>query len=90
MRAAENIDKIKGEIREFLTPIAQRVGVESFADGDSLTAAGVLSSLVLFRVVSFLEETFSISIDDDEINIENFDSIDKIQCLVVSNLPGSL
>jgi len=89
MRAAENIDKIKEQIHEFLTPIAQRVGVTSFADGDSLTAAGVLSSLVLFRVVSFLEETFSISIDDDEINIENFDSIDRIQCLVVSNLAGS-
>jgi len=89
MRAAENIDKIKAEIRDFLTPIAQRVGVGSFADEDSLTAAGVLTSLVLFRVVSFLEETFSIAIDDDQINIENFDSIDKIQCLVVSNRRGS-
>jgi len=79
----------KGQIREFVTPIAQRVGVCSFADGDSLTAAGVLSSLVLFRIVSFLEETFLISIDDDEIIIENFDSIDRIYCLVASNLPAS-
>jgi acyl carrier protein len=79
----------KEQIREFVTPIAQRVGVSSFADRDSLTATGVLTSLVLFRIVSFLEETFSISIDDDEINIENFDSIDRIHCLVASNLPGS-
>ena len=79
----------KEQIREFVTPIARRVGVSSFTDGDSLTATGVLSSLVLFRIVAFLEETFSISVADDQINIENFDSIDRIHCLVASNLPGS-
>ena len=79
----------KEQIREFVTPIALQVGVSSFADQDSLTAAGVLSSLVLFRIVSFLEETFSISIEDAEINIENFDSIDRMHCLVASHLPGS-
>ena len=78
----------KEQIREFVTPIARQAGVSSFADQDSLTATGILSSLVLFRIVSFLEETFSISIDDDEINIENFDSIDRIQCLVASRLPA--
>jgi acyl carrier protein len=80
---------VREQIRDFVTPIAQRAGVRSFADGDSLTAAGVLTSLALFRIVAFLEETFSISIDDDEINIENFDSIDRIHRLVGSSLPGS-
>jgi acyl carrier protein len=82
-------ENTKEQIREFVMPIAQRVGVFSFADGDSLTATGVLSSLVLFRLVSFLEETFSIAIDDDEINIENFDSIDRIYRLVASNIADS-
>jgi len=73
-------------IREFVTPIAQRIGVGSFSDQQPLITSGIIGSLGVFRLVFFLEETFSVSIDDQEIVAENFDSIDKISRFVVAKL----
>ena len=67
-------------------PMAENKGVRSFSDEESLTDAGIIGSLALFRLVSFLEQTFSVSIADEEIVIENFDSIDKINRLLMSKL----
>ena len=72
------------QIREFVMPIAQRMGVHRFSDEESLINSGIMGSLELFRLVSFLEETFSVTIADEEIVAENFDSIDKINCFVMS------
>jgi acyl carrier protein len=74
------------QIREFVLPIAQRMGIHSFSDEESLIHSGIIGSLAVFRLVSFLEETFSVTIADEEIVAENFDSIDKINCFVMSKL----
>jgi len=74
------------QIREFVAPIAQRMGVHRFSDEESLINSGIMGSLEFFRLVSFLEETFSVAIADEEIVAENFDSIDKINCFVMSKL----
>ena len=66
--------------------IALRRGVRSLADDDSLISAGVLESVVLFRLVTFLEEAFTIAISDQEIAVENFHSINAIQEFVSSKL----
>jgi len=66
--------------------IAARRGVRSVGDDDSLISTGVLESVVLFRLVSFLEETFSLAISDPEIAVENFYSINAIQEFVSSRL----
>jgi len=76
----------KDQIRAFVMPMAEMVGVRSFSDEESLTNAGIVGSFAVFRLVSFLEETFSVSITDDEIAIENFDSIDRILRLVTAKL----
>jgi acyl carrier protein len=77
------------QIREFVMPIAQRMGVHWFSDEESLINSGMMGSLEVFRLVSFLEQTFSVTIADEEIAAENFDSIDKINCFVMSKLrPG--
>jgi len=74
------------QIREFVMPIAQRMGVHRFSDEESLINGGIMGSLEVFRLVSFLEETFCVSIADEDIVAENFDSIDKINCFVMSKL----
>jgi len=85
MQAAQT----KDQIREFVTKIAVRKGVASVADGDSLISAGVLDSMAIFRLVSFLEETFGVAVDDEEIAAENFRSIDAIQDFVAAKLKSS-
>jgi acyl carrier protein len=74
------------QIREFVRPMAENMGVRSLSDEESLTDAGIIDSLAIFRLVSFMEETFSVSIADEDIVIENFDSIDKINRLLSSKI----
>jgi acyl carrier protein len=76
----------RDQIRAFVMPMAEVVGVGSFSDEESLTSAGIVGSFAVFRLVSFLEETFSVSITDDEIAIENFDSIARIHRLLMAKL----
>ena len=77
---------VKDQVRGFIMEIAVRRGVRSVADDDSLIDTGVLESVVLFRLVSFLEEAFSLAISDQEIAVENFHSINAIQEFVSSRL----
>jgi acyl carrier protein len=80
---------VKDQVRDFIVQIAARRGVPSVKDDDSLITTNVLESMVLFRLVSFLEETFSVSITDDEIAPENFYSINAIQEFVTAKLNGA-
>ena len=77
---------LKDRVREFIMKIAVRRGVPKLADDDSLTSTGVLDSVGIFRLVFFVEETFSVAIGDEEITVENFRSINAIQEFVLGKL----
>jgi acyl carrier protein len=74
------------QIYDFVAGIAQQKGVANIGTGEKLTSSGIVDSLAIFRLVSFLEETFGIRIGDDEIVNENFASVDAIENLVTSKL----
>ena len=78
---------IKEQVREFIGKIAARRGVKSINDDVSLTDAGVLDSMGIFRLVSFLEESFGVAIGDEEITADNFHSINAIQDFVAAKIP---
>jgi acyl carrier protein len=72
---------------------AQRIRdfiVESFLLGDaqgfdvhaSLVDSGVLDSTGVMEVVDFLEETFSITIEPEDLTVDNLDSVDRLARLV--------
>jgi acyl carrier protein len=51
---------------------------DSLSSSDSLLARGVIDSTGILELITFLEQTFGITIDDQEVQAENFDSIDRI------------
>jgi acyl carrier protein len=55
-------------------------------DDTDLIGDGVLTSLQTVELVTYLDERFSIQIDDEEFVEENFRSIDTIARLVESKL----
>ncbi|MFZ0309593.1 MAG: acyl carrier protein [Candidatus Sulfotelmatobacter sp.] len=76
---------IRDQIREFVRDsLAGPKGIASFTDTESLTENGVVDSLGIFRLVSFLEDTFGTRISDEEITAQNLSSIELIEQLVVS------
>jgi acyl carrier protein len=52
------------------------------SDDMSLLDHGIVDSTGALEIVAFLERTFGIHIDDDELLPENLDSIDKIVVFV--------
>jgi acyl carrier protein len=72
---------IAGKIRQFLEgsfPLVKGVGNES-----SLLGGGMLDSLGILEVVTFVEREFNISIDDEELLPENFQTVKAIATFVV-------
>jgi len=51
-------------------------------NGQSLLEAGILDSLGVLSLVSFLESRYEIGVSDDELLPENFDSIEAITAFV--------
>ena len=49
-----------------------------FKDTDSFLENGIIDSTGVLELVSFLEETFSIEVADEELIPENLDSIDNV------------
>jgi methoxymalonate biosynthesis acyl carrier protein len=60
------------KIRDYVTELCQEQNLDPALN---LFEHGYLSSLDILDLISFIEETFDISIPDDDLNIENFGSI---------------
>ena len=76
---------IKDQVREFIREeLASAKGISSFRDDESLMDNGIIDSLGVFRLVTFLEETFGVRVGDEEISAERLQSVDTIERLVLS------
>jgi acyl carrier protein len=76
------ISSIEQKIHSFLLekfPLARKTGVEK---DTALLEKGILDSLGILDVVSFLESDFSITISDEELVPENFQSLGTLSSFV--------
>jgi len=83
---ADMKDKIRLFVQENLA-LGKDVTVES--DTESLVDKGVVDSLGIFQLVSFLEDTFDVRIGDREIILENFRCIEDIDSFVRRKQAGA-
>ena len=51
-------------------------------DGDSFLAGGIIDSTGVLEIMYYIEESFGISVRDDEMLPENFDSVDNLVAYV--------
>lgn len=54
----------------------------TLGDSESLLENGVIDSINIIELVLFLQQTFGIEVDDADIVLENFDSIDRLTAYV--------
>jgi acyl carrier protein len=71
-----------GEIREWVEENV--TGSGELSDDYQLIENGVLTSLQTVELVMFLEERFGISVEDEELDEENFGTVGSIASLVAS------
>ena len=58
--------------------------VKTVGEDESLLRTGVITSLGMMEVVGWVEETFGVSVDPDEITEQNFDTLRGIARFVSS------
>ena len=75
---------MRDTIRQYL--VAHRATGEGngFADDQSLLESGIIDSMMMIDLIAFLEKTFGITIDEDDMIPENFDSLCAIVAYVES------
>jgi acyl carrier protein len=55
---------------------------EAWLASDNLFAGGVLDSMMAVELVAFLEKAFAITLDDDDLELANFRSVEGMLALV--------
>ncbi len=71
--------EIKPKIRDFLSIY---VGDGPWLDDEELVANSQLNSLFVMQLVIFLEEEFAIQLENDDLVLDNFETINNLAELV--------
>jgi acyl carrier protein len=72
-------ESIAKDLRQFIVEqLLFGQGGDQLKDADSLIARGLIDSTGVLEIVTFLEQRFSIAIDQEELVPNNLDSIDRI------------
>ena len=75
----------KNKVREYILG-ATLSNIDSIADDTLIFESGLLDSMGLLFLIEFLKEEFDITTNDDELIVENFESINNIVGFIESKL----
>ena len=77
------------KVREFVVENFLFGDGESLQEDSSFMEEGIIDSTGILELVFFLEESFNISVEDDELIPENMDSLQSIAGFINRKLNGS-
>lgn len=72
--------EIKKAIRRF---VLRSVNIAELDDDDDLFESGLVNSLFAVQLMTFIEKTFAIEVDADDLDIRNFKSLNAATQFVV-------
>jgi acyl carrier protein len=75
-------DEIRAKIRAYVWEHFPAARERQISDTDSLLDTGIIDSLGVLDVVAFLESAFELTIADDELEVEDFASIEALTAFV--------
>ena len=82
--------EIEVQIRDYLSKnILFTDNDFEYSDDDSFLEQDIIDSVGVMELVLFVEETFSLTVDDHEVTPDNFDSVNKLARYVRSKQNGS-
>lgn len=70
------------QVRQFILTNFYVPDANALQDDASLLDTGVIDSTGVLEVISFLEDTFSLTVEEEEMVPENLDSIGRISAFV--------
>ncbi|MCK9595141.1 MAG: acyl carrier protein [Candidatus Omnitrophica bacterium] len=80
-------DDYKKQLKEF---IAKKFlnGRAALSDGESLFAANIIDSFGMLELIAYIEKDFCVRLKPSDIDIDNFDTVDKIVSLIEEKKNG--
>lgn len=66
---------VKHKVRTYFGKVLHESKV---SDDDSLLVSGIIDSLKMLDLITYLEKEFAVTIDEDELLPDNFDSVNAI------------
>ena len=81
-----DLEKVRDRVRQLIIEKIPLAGKQKIGDGDLLLESGVLDSLGVLDVVNVIEENFQITLTDDELVPENFQTIGHIASFVANKV----
>ena len=80
---------VKTKLKEFLITnfLFSDEGIQ-FNDDDSFLEKGIIDSTGILELIEYLEDTYTITIEDDELIPENLDSINQVEAFITRKLSG--
>ena len=74
---------VSAEIEQFiLDELTQGRGITEIDPSENLLSKGIVDSHGVMELVGFLEERYGISVKDDDLSPENFESVQSIEAFV--------
>lgn len=83
--AAPDAARIQDEIRGYLTRF---VDDPARLDQPGLITGGLFDSMVAVQLIAFIEDRYGICVDNDDLEIENFDSLSSLVAFVLRKAGG--
>ena len=73
------MDETRTKIKGFLSKFSRN---HDLRDDDDIFALGFVNSLVALQLVNFLQKEFSITIEDEDLDLDNFRTINNMTALL--------
>ncbi len=73
------MDDVKARIRAFLK---QFIHQQDLGDDEDIFAAGFVNSLFAMQLVLFVEDTFGLKVESEDLRLENFSSVNALARLI--------
>ena len=83
---SDDLGSIREQVRQYVVEAARSKGAAEVNDEESLFKAGIIDSLGVFRLISYLEETFPVTVDDQDMVPENFQSVSCIYAFLLGKM----
>ena len=74
--------EISQQVREFISSNFYVHDASALADDASLLEHGIIDSTGVLEVITFIEDTFGVTVEDKEMLPENLDSIQRISSFI--------
>jgi acyl carrier protein len=72
------VDDIRTQIKKFIIDNFMFGNSNEIKDDTSFLGEGIIDSTGVLELVTFIEETFDLKVDDEELIPENLDSVDNL------------